>query len=89
MAQRNSRRYGSLVEWLYCRLFVIHELASLNPPSAVNFYPEAVKGYLTGRIFYPDKRIWLFAKFLKNLSGQSYGKIENFPNFYPDLGTGS
>ena len=27
----------------------------------------------------------LFAKFLKNLSGQCYGINENFANFYPDL----
>ena len=47
------------------------------------------KGYQIWPDFYPDKRIWLFAQFFKNLSGQCYGKIENFANFDPDLGTGS
>ena len=79
----------SLVQWLYCWSFVMREFASLIPPSAVNFYPDAAKGYQIWPDFYPDKRIWLFAHFFKNLSGQCYGKIENFANFDPDLGTGS
>ena len=86
---KKKSTYGSLVEWLYCWSFVMHEFASSIPPSAVPFYPEAAKGYLIWPDFYPDKRIWLFAQFFKNLSGQCYGKIEIFANFYPDLGTGS
>ena len=58
-------------------------------PQVVNFYPEPAKGYFVWPDFYPDKRMRLFAGFLINLSGQCYGKNENFANFYPDVGMGS
>ena len=66
---------------------ILHEFPSLILAPALNFYPEAAKGYLINLISIRILLVVYGSGFLKNLSGQYYRENVNFANFYPDMST--